>query len=217
MSMMDFRGQLGRQLSFMERSCSAYDSGAVEDAVRIAVALRVIFHDTSKSISLLRHLGTPNPQMVSTATPFADEQLVPDVPSLYLVELKAEAPNLRCWAEPMIERNHGTHMLPFGEWWAKEVVIDLKNGFGALTRKQLVLEAANRDGGAHVDGELDSSYEKALEGAGVPIEVVFKDGKVMEAAFQYVNYASLRQIGYEVLRSRELLALAGRGLSASGQ
>ncbi len=54
----EFTEQLKRHLGFLERSCAAYDSGHQEEALRIAVSLRVLFHDTQhSSVSLLSHLG----------------------------------------------------------------------------------------------------------------------------------------------------------------
>jgi hypothetical protein len=53
----DFTGQLQRQLGFMENSARAYDAGHRDEAIRLATSLRVLFHQTPKSTSLLRHLG----------------------------------------------------------------------------------------------------------------------------------------------------------------
>ena len=53
----DFPAQLQRQIGFLKRSCLTYDSGHQEEALRIAVSLRVPFHDTKSSVSLLTHLG----------------------------------------------------------------------------------------------------------------------------------------------------------------
>lgn len=54
---MNLSEQLRRQLKFIDASCRAYDAGEIEEALRIAVSLRVIFHDTTNSTSLLTHLG----------------------------------------------------------------------------------------------------------------------------------------------------------------
>lgn len=53
----DFNQQLRRQLTFLQVSANAYDGGEREEAIRIATTLRVIFHDTPQSTSLLHHLG----------------------------------------------------------------------------------------------------------------------------------------------------------------
>ena len=60
--------QLKRQLVFLRNSAAAYDDGALEEAVRIAVVIRVLCHDTAKSTSLLAHMGLKESiRLVSTA------------------------------------------------------------------------------------------------------------------------------------------------------
>ena len=50
--------QLRRQLGFIQTSCNSYDDGAHDEAVRIAVALRVLFHQNPpKSHSLINQLS----------------------------------------------------------------------------------------------------------------------------------------------------------------
>lgn len=68
---MDFRRQLTRQFEFLTHSCDLYDQGFHDEAIRIATIARVLFHHTYDqvrnrgSIALLRHLGTPNPKLLS--------------------------------------------------------------------------------------------------------------------------------------------------------
>jgi len=42
----DFELQLDRQLNFLRRSCAAFDGGAFDEAVRIALTIRVLVHNT---------------------------------------------------------------------------------------------------------------------------------------------------------------------------
>jgi len=51
-----FLHKLGEQIQFLERSCEFYD-GKESEAIRIATSLRIIFHQTQKSTSLIEHLG----------------------------------------------------------------------------------------------------------------------------------------------------------------
>lgn len=55
----DLAVKLREQLEFIERSCSAYDEGHRSEAIRIAVAIRVLLHDSRTSTSLMKHLGNP--------------------------------------------------------------------------------------------------------------------------------------------------------------
>jgi uncharacterized heparinase superfamily protein len=52
-----FHHKLAEQLRFIRRSSDAFDRGEEEEALRIAVSLRTIFHDTTQSVSILRHIG----------------------------------------------------------------------------------------------------------------------------------------------------------------
>src|SRR5437762_2025805 len=62
----DFREQLSKQLGFLQTSCREYDAGNTNEAIRIAQALRVIFHNTRNSTSLLMHLRGNSISMHST-------------------------------------------------------------------------------------------------------------------------------------------------------
>jgi len=61
-----FREKLGEQLAFIETSCTAYDAGRRSEAVRIGTSLRVLLHDSSRSTSLLMHLGAKQVPILST-------------------------------------------------------------------------------------------------------------------------------------------------------
>jgi len=81
----------------------------------------------------------------------------------------------------------------------------------AISKRDLVLAAANKDGGAHVDKELDPVYDYVRLGSGLEIEVFLHAQWQLppqKTAFDNIHFASLRQIGYEVLKSPSLLALA---------
>jgi len=54
------------------------------------------------------------------------------------------------------------HPIPLDEWWDVEPVFSYE-GRGH-TRKKIVLSAANKDGGAHVDPELEPYYEFLCSG-----------------------------------------------------
>jgi hypothetical protein len=51
------RTKLREQLGFIERSTRFFDEGHEEEALRLATTMRVLFHDTALSTSLLTHLS----------------------------------------------------------------------------------------------------------------------------------------------------------------
>jgi hypothetical protein len=47
-----------------------------------------------------------------------------------------------------------------GQWWAN-ACLDIP-GVGPMTRKQLILGLANKEGGAHVDADISEKYKNLL-------------------------------------------------------
>jgi hypothetical protein len=213
--MVDFKDQLGRQIKFLETSCLNYDQGSVEEAVRIAVALRVLFHDSNNSTSLLKHLGANSISLLTTRTHYLED---PVTPNHYLVQLVAQLdmgaenrnPTFKCNCIPRLDTAIRKELITFKVWWEKEYVIKHKQPRTKLTRKHLVLAAANKDGGAHVDKALDPIYDYVRLGSGLELEITLKPElglPVQKASFKNIHFASLRQIAFEVLNSPAILAL----------
>jgi hypothetical protein len=207
----DFKEHLRRQIKFIKNSCDLYDQGHIEEALRIAVSLRVLFHDTKRSVSLLEHLNSKSISLLSTAAPFVEE---PAFPNLYLVDLMVNVnrvDDIRCHCGPLLDEAMRKDEIAFETWWQKELVIEHKQPPSVFTRRDLVLAAANKDGGAHVDEKLDPMYEAICRGSGIEIEFVFQPQwkhPPVTLPFENIHYASLRQIAYETLNSPALLSLA---------
>lgn len=52
----DLRRELAAQLGFLRSSAAAFDSGFIDEAKRLAVAMRILLHDTPRSRGLLAQL-----------------------------------------------------------------------------------------------------------------------------------------------------------------
>lgn len=76
-----------------------------------------------------------------------------------------------------------------------------------ITRKEIVLAAANKDGGAHVDQSLTSEYQALSSDGAVGAFVYETQGERIETPIQDAHLVSLRQMGYELLHSPMLLKL----------
>ena len=100
------------------------------------------------------------------------------------------------------------------EWW-DEVVFRFKPSF-SFTRKNLVLDAVNKDGGAHVDEVLTERYSSLIkDGSTGGIGISINDGQSLEWSIEpqlitNAHLSGLRQIGYELLNSPELITLSKR-------
>jgi hypothetical protein len=145
--------KLREQLRFIQRSCEAFDQGAEYEAMRIAASLRIIFHNKGKSVSLVAHLGLSGKKMLSSAQGHGDwkdylgHQLNLSSPQpIRMLPLLGER-----FREVSIE-----------DWWNNETVF-VHDG-QRYSRRMIILSAANKDGGAHVDGELEKYYEVLCAG-----------------------------------------------------
>lgn len=80
-----------------------------------------------------------------------------------------------------------------------------------VRRKDIILAAANQDGGAHVDAKLDPEYERLSSPGGLGFmarEMTRPDGtKELMPPMENAHLVLLRTMGYEVLVSRDLKLL----------
>jgi len=200
--------QLRLQLQFIQNSCDLYDAGHQYEAVRIAVALRNLFFSSSEpkklrfpSIALVRQLGAGQIDMWSAG-------LFPNASAANITDMGLELAPPAVFFVPKFDQ-HGLHKRRLGYWWAIEPIYILPKK-GALTRCQLVLSVCNKDGGTHVDPELEAYYARMISGADFmqlhPQNLVWKDGERPPQADQIqvaknAHYAALRQMGFEALRT----------------
>jgi hypothetical protein len=77
-----------------------------------------------------------------------------------------------------------------------------------VTRKQLVLASANRDGGAHVDEKKPDDYRRLQDGLSIEVVCSFRDGISRKVKLLHANLVALRQIGHEILSSPALQQMA---------
>lgn len=180
--------QLIRQLNFLKKSALAYDQGDHEEAVRMAVSLRVLLHDTPKSHSLLSQIGLKDElDFVDTGLyrPRLDatrkEVLRAFDPRLTvvaiqpgeagLVEMRANPDGRTAgYYAPLRDRLfHPSDPMAkaqilrqkFHEWWTTPLAETSTLKY--FSRENLVLIMANQDGGAHVDAGIDIDYSAFLD------------------------------------------------------
>jgi hypothetical protein len=149
LSQSDLQAHLEEQLQFLQASADAFDRGLESEAKRLAVTIRVLVHDTANSRSLLNQLGMKEGLFVDTAEPLDPDNYAP------YSGLVATLGNMQgAKYVPFLEDvPHSPRTVPFDDWWMAPVFVDGKRQ--RFSRKELVLTAANQDGGAHVDPALD--------------------------------------------------------------
>ena len=97
--------------------------------------------------------------------------------------------------------------IPFTEWWTNTVIKD--SDAKEFSRKDLILALCNKEGGAHVDPEIEAAYEKLASSES--FGWVYQEGDGPDQLLPNPVVHSMRQISYEVLESlkqqRERLSL----------
>jgi hypothetical protein len=143
-SMHEFRDALRRQLTLLWRRCRTFDEGNPDDALDMAARLRVIFHNTKYSTSLIAHLSGHHVQMLSTCS---GRNLDPNC--VLFEGLTFCKANVVGWKAALDDASC-RRSIALKEWWEEEIVG--KYGPGAeFTRKDIVLDTANKGHGVHVD------------------------------------------------------------------
>ncbi len=188
----DLMRHLTEQLGFLKDSGNAFDSGREGEAKRLAVTLRVLLHDTEKSHSVLGLLGRKGGLFWDSAGPDNPRNLLSFGG---LVGMRLGPSDGRYVA--LLDDVPLSRFIPFDEWWNATVFRDQARTT-ILSRRDLVLTAANQDGGAHVDPALDERYARFAQDNA--FGWAYSDGQTtvpMEGAVR----VAIRQIAHEVLRS----------------
>jgi len=194
----DLSAHLKRQLVFLRNSVAAYDNGCPEEAIRIGVAIRVLCHDTQSSESLLKQMGKKATlRLVTTAKTLSSDLLA----DMDFGELMAGMTFGRALEYDPVPEDAPAILCP--DWWEQPVFIRDKK---AYTRKDVVLAAANKDGGAHVDNP-DAKLQALQEGFWIRT-VTHADSTKKTEPLADNHFRMLRRFAEELLSSKELLKLA---------
>lgn len=148
-----FVEKLREQIGFVRQSCATFDAGFEAEGLRISTALRVIFHQTGKSTSLVTHLGFTSKRMLSSSRGHNDwrDYLA------FVQDLNSPTPIIM---KPLLGIKF--HEIAMNDWWETETIFKHKEK--SYSRKKIVLSMANTDGGAHVDKDLEEYYEELCSG-----------------------------------------------------
>jgi hypothetical protein len=97
-------------------------------------------------------------------------------------------------------------LLPAGSWWSHIVYVVDPHTW--LSRRDIVLNVADKDGGAHVDARLTAEYEVLIRPGSLGVLVAESSGEAVEWPIADGHFLALRQMAYELLNSEALIALA---------
>lgn len=192
------RSQLQRQLGYLQRSARLFDLGYLDEGVRIATCLRVLFHDRPRDPltqgSIYKQLGRPRLSMRTTVEPRSFG------PGVFAFDGYCHLPgNMLPWGEYL---KGDLHLLEVDGWWSQVIFVVDRN---QVTRRQLALWAAEKDGGAHTDAQLHPGYEALFR---MWLSVPTESSQSTSTAVPHQHLFALRRFALEVLASDELLNIA---------
>jgi hypothetical protein len=194
----DLKKELREQLQLLRHSCQSYDNGLEAVGKHISLSLRVLLHQHGNSRSLLDQLGYRTGKFLDSAGPLNPRNLMTEC-NLVMMRVSSTGASYL----PLIAAGGGPPPLrptPFVDWWNEPVLKDNKNR--TFCRRELVLNVANTDGGAHVDPDLEEGY-MALSREN-SLGWIFSDGRVESALAGRPELACMRQIAHELLSTIHL-------------
>ena len=175
----------------------------------MATHFRVIFHTGSGSNkSLLQHLNAiKGLKMLTTVMPVSESARM--FQGMGVHEAVVDGASQTAGFYPILGTGPFSGEARLHEWWEQIVYIVSPREHDEqphiFRRKDIILMAVNKEGGAHVDAYVSEDYEKLATGA--PGHVHYDGLPTTEMNIIAAHFVCLRQIGYEVLNSRALLDL----------
>lgn len=183
---------LEEQVEFLKLSCTSFDSGFTGEIKRLAVSVRVLVHDTQASTSLLTHANKKSVSFLDTSDPYNDENVLSHS-SLVQIHMTPQGGKPLAHLDDVMRPT----LIPFEAWWNGIVLVDSKKN--EFSRKDIALYLANKDGGAHVDHEIDEKYHNLRNKNSLGWVTVLGDGRKI-AGEDHVP-ATMRQIAHELIKS----------------
>jgi hypothetical protein len=192
----DLRNHLMDQIQFLQRSIILYDTGLINEAKRMGVIIRLLVHDTPKSVSLLSQLNMKNILFYDTSHDYDPTNLAPTL-GLILTRTSVNPTFVKFIPALDGREEYKNRKISFEKWWDKIVLADKVNN--KFKRIDLILSVANKDGGVHVDPQLDKSYGELTRKKTLGVKFVINN-LVKEHGIEPI-FASIRQISHEILKS----------------
>jgi hypothetical protein len=197
----DLEKRFHDQVTLLRLACENFDNGLEVAALNIATSIRVLVHDTASSMSALTHMQSKNISFLDNASQ------IRTTGGTYLGLTYNEFNGVNDGQggsvnyRPFFKSPWANHKdwLDFDLWWNNTV---FQNPSGSsLSRKTLVLKAANQEGGAHIDSSIDNQFDafRHQYSGGMTIKGI-KSGIVRD--FDNIPVLpAIRHVGFEILET----------------
>jgi len=182
------------QIRFLKSSTESFDGGFEDEAKRLATSLRVLLHDAQYP-SLFSTLGIKNNFLFATS---ANRYLPINLVAYTGLVGMSFTVGGEAKYQPICKQSDGTQNIwvYFDDWWNQIIIDDKTNIF---SRRDIVLYAANKDGGTHIDPKIENKYYELILNNSVGWECCEND--ISRPMDNNLVYASIRQIVHEFLFS----------------
>ncbi len=191
------------QCGFLEKSARAFDNGDLDEATRMAGVIRILVHDKNQSKSLLGQLDLKGTGFYDTSGP----ELKNVVGTPYFVRFEIRGSEFKMF--PSLDRAiHKRRTVRFEDWWEQPILKSVPDI--SFSRRDIILNVAEKDGGAHVDPSLPKEYYDLTTGEALGISIVVSGRKI---SLDRMELYAIRQFTYELLKSIEDQALPNYDLS----
>lgn len=187
------------QIGFLLSSANSYDKGFIGEAKRLAIVTRVLLHDTGSSTSLLAQLGKKNIGFYDTCIDYDPLNLAPH---MGLIMMRLSTGSGAEYVAPLdnLSPKRKKGKVSIHDWWIKIVFKDSSGNL--FSRGGIIKILANKEGGAHVDPELDADYVNLSKFNSLGWKSVVRKGDVIrEVDMGNPVFPSMRQIAYEVIKT----------------
>ena len=194
--MTHYKENLIWQLEFLKRSCDIFDEGNEDEAIRIATTLRTLFRDTNNSISLITLLNQKDIiKLVSTLTTDEDDHIPNNINISFSIPIMLTSDGRK----PLLESTTTRKLLTIESWLNEKIMIIDGESF---TREDIIITAANKDGGAHVPKKLNQKAIALKKSIGN--HTIYENKRSITNDLKNHHFIILRQLAYEVLISKQI-------------
>jgi len=187
---------LKKQIVLMKNSTNLFDNGCEFEAINLATRIRVLVHDTNYSISLLKQLNKKDTLFYDSAVPFipdTSKRTCFQTPCLTSIRMSTKD-GVSYIASP---DDREMTKIEFSKWWEDNIILIDTEG-NRFNRKELVLNVADCDGGAHIDPKLKHSYVNISIDNKVGLKAFSKGKKDFQ---NRLVFPSIRRISHEVFKT----------------
>lgn len=200
------------QIQFLKDFCYVYDNYNYKYGLLIATRLRVLLYSTDKCISGYKHLMSfcdldSFPFMDSRGVKelhFANEGKCNFVSSFMCQYEVNHYPNSLPILIPMPKLEKVNCYLNFENWWEDATILQWNDTI--FSRKSLVRDISNQDGGAHIDRSLNEGISDLKRSIAPVIEMTITTNgvkKTYTAQSELIMYAIIRTIANETIMAFE--------------